>query len=918
MSIRGHFDGIDGIKASGWTQDAAQSEKRLMIELLDGKDVLVRAQADAFRPDLQQAGIGDGAYGFQIPLPESLFDGKEHILNVVVEGKVQLKPSDIAFQSSAPQRCESIDLQGTSIVLKLENRGVGVGPVRYEVWEGTRKILERLEVPAGDGAVTLPLPSDVLDGMPHTFSVRVADPVCRLGEIAAVVPSLKRTGTVPFSSSVAAGAGTISGLAGFRYESLRNGLKKAMSLSKTDALASTLKRLVAAHEQVTRGFAGKSANFDDLEFPVVESPDVSVVMPVHNKFSVTYNALASLLLANNKSSFEVILVDDGSTDETLGAGQILKGVTLVRHDEAQGFIRSCNDGAGRAKGKYIVLLNNDVEVSDRWIDELVWPFENFDGVGLTGSKLLYPDGRLQEAGGIVWGNGAPWNYGRNGNPSDPRYSYTRQVDYISGASIMVPRDLWVALGGFDEEFVPAYYEDTDLAFRVRKAGRKTVFAALSQVIHYEGVSSGTDTGSGIKKYQKINEPKFRSRWAKEYRQNGIQGREPDIAKDRNVFKRVLMLDHQVPTPDKDAGSYAAVQEIRLLQSLGFKVTFAVESLTHFGESTQALQRMGVECLYGPYFSWLQDVLERRGQEFDVVYVTRYSVASRVVPHIKKYAPQAKIVFNNADLHFLREMRAAIAADDRQAMKNATDTRESELAVMRQVDLVLSYNEVEHAVIMSHNLNSSQVAKCPWVVDPREEVPSFSERCDVAYLGGFGHPPNVEAVCYFVSEVMPVLRKRVSGIRFLIYGSNIPPEVEALAGDDVVIKGFVEDVAEVYDTCRVLIASLLSGAGIKGKVIGALANGLPSVLSPVAAEGTGIRNGVEALIAKTPAQWASHIESIYSDEERWGAMSKAALIFARDQYSFTAGQELMKEALEKVGIHSDPEFATLYARTASQT
>ncbi len=916
MSIRGHFDGIDGIKATGWAQDSRHPEKRLMVELREGEEVLARAEATRFRADLKQADIGDGAHGFQIPLPASLYDGQTHTLSIVAEGKSTLDPGNIEFQSGAPRQCQSLDLRGTSIVVSLDAADAGEKPARYQVWEGLRKVLEAVESVDDDGQIVLQLPSDVLDGMPHRFSVLVSEPACRLGEIAVITPSLKHVSDISASEATSTDSGQLSAIAGFRYESLRRGLARAVEHTREEGLSTVLKRLLAAHEQVVRGFSGKPAGYETLTFPVHKQPDVSIVMPVHNKFSVTYNGLASLLLANNDHSFEVILVDDGSTDETLKAAKIFQGVNLVRHDQAQGFLRSCNDGASRAKGRYVLLLNNDVEVSDRWIDELIWPFDNFEDVGLTGSKLLYPDGRLQEAGGIVWGSGAPWNYGRNGNPADPRYSYTRQVDYLSGASIMIPREFWQELGGFDEDFVPAYYEDTDLAFRVRQAGRKSVFAALSQVVHFEGVSSGTDTGSGIKKYQKLNEPKFRSRWAKEYRRNGIEGREPDIAKDRNVYRRVLMLDSQVPAPDKDAGSYAAIQEIRLLQSLGFKVTFAVESLAHEGKNTQALQRMGVECLYGPYYTSLEHVLRQRGGEFDLVYVTRHSVASKIISAVRKFAPQARILFNNADLHFLREMRAAIAADDKIAKKHAEKTRKKELRVMSQVDLVLSYNEVEHAVILSHNMDSTVVAKCPWVVDSSTDVPAFSQRRDIAFLGGYGHPPNVEAVRYFALEVMPLLRRRMPDVRFLIYGSNVPGEIESLADEDVLIKGFVEDVAEVYNSCRVFIACLLSGAGIKGKVIGALASGVPSVLSQIAAEGTGIRDGVEALIARTPEQWVSQIESLYSNEKNWSEMSRAAMRYAETQYSFRAGQQVMKEALKKVGVHAEPDFATLYSASAS--
>lgn len=915
MQIRGNFDGVNGTVAAGWAQNSAAPEKRLVVELFDGKKILARQEASTFRGDLKAANIGDGAHAFEFPLPAEIFDGQVHRLTVVAEGKHRLAPADVEFCASVPLGGQTVELDGAALAVRLH------GSIRhasvFEVWDNGRLAAQLQRQPDAAGLVVLPLPESSLDGMPHLFSVRVPDRGALIGELAAITPCLHAPDDVVRRLSGPQVKAGLSSMSALRYESLRSGLARCLDRKLDGAdLAAELASLLQVHEQVVRGFAATDTVFAPLTFPAHEAPDVSIVMPVHNKFEVTYNGLASLLLADNKASFELILVDDGSTDETCAAPGLISGIRYVRHEDAQGFVRSCNHGASLARGRYVVMLNNDVEVTNRWLDELIWPFEQFERVGLVGSKLLYPNGRLQEAGGIVWGSGAAWNYGRNGNPFEPRFNYTRQVDYISGASIMLPRALWNELGGFDEAFVPAYYEDTDLAFRVRRAGYKTLYAPLSRVVHFEGVSSGTSVESGIKKYQKINQPKFRARWAANYRNNGIEASDPDLVKDRNVALRALLLDSQTPTPDKDAGSYAAVQEMRLLQSLGFKISFASESLVFQGQYTEALQRMGVECLYAPYYLSLPQILERRGGEFDLVYITRYSVASNIIDAVRRWAPRAKIILNNADLHFLREMRLAIAKGDREQLRASLDTRSAELAVMNKVDLVLSYNEVEHAVIMSHNLDTTQVAKCPWVVDAPEHVPAFGPRKDVAFLGGFGHSPNVEAVEYFVGKVMPLLRKRLPGVNFLVYGSNVPESVRELAAADVIIKGYVHDVAQVYDTCRVFVAPLLSGAGIKGKVIGALAHGVPCVLSPVAAEGTEIRSGLEAFVASDPAAWADQIAKLHENEPVWSSMSEAARRFARERFSFEQGKNLMRLAVEGVGIYCDPEETALYQRAAA--
>ena len=176
------------------------------------------------------------------------------------------------------------------------------------------------------------------------------------------------------------------------------------------------------------------------------------------------------------------------------------------------------------RGQYVVLLNNDTEVTGDWLDALMRVFETRPDAGLVGSKLIYPDGSLQEAGGIVWQDGGAWNYGRGDDASRPAYNYVRETDYCSAASVMLPTELWKALGGFDLRYIPAYCEDSDLAFRVREAGYKVYVQPKSVVVHHEGKSNGTDTAAGIKHYQVLNHRKLVERWGAVFaghRPNGV-------------------------------------------------------------------------------------------------------------------------------------------------------------------------------------------------------------------------------------------------------------------------------------------------------------------------------------------------------------------------------------------------------------
>ena len=678
----------------------------------------------------------------------------------------------------------------------------------------------------------------------------------------------------------------------YRYQALRAHCETGSPAEIIAQLGTAIEALEAGHE---------SLKLRPLRFIEVEKPDVSIIIPAHNKVKVTYAALCALLLAWNKASFEVIVVDDASTDETTSLEEFVEGITVLHNETPERFIRACNAGVASARGTYVVLLNNDTEPTVGWLDALIDAFHRFDRVGLVGSRLLYPDGRQQEAGGIVWGNGDPWNYGRLENPWEPRFSYARQADYLSGAALMTTRAIWDNVGGLSSYLEPMYFEDTDLAFKVREAGFTTWYIPSSIVYHYEGLTSGTDTGSGFKRYQEVNRPKFKRRWAQAFTGSPKPGTAPDLEKDRGIVGRILFIDYTTPTPDRDAGSYAALQEIRLIQSLGYKVTFLPENLAWMGSYTEELQKMGVEMIVAPFVRSLDEFLDARAGEFDAFYVTRYHVMQNIASRIRARNPDARIIMNNADLHYLRLLRRAMADKDPAQIDAAREVREQEVAAMRSADLVLSYNTTEHAVIDAISEGTVKVMTCPWVLELPDAVAPRDGRSGLSFLGSFQHHPNVEGLEWFLREVMGPLASTRPDLRLSIYGSRMPEKIKKRASDTILPIGYIEDAAEAYDKHLIFVAPLLSGAGIKGKVLNALARGTPCVLSPVAAEGTGLRDGEDCLIAERPQDWAEAIARLHDDPVLWQRIADNARTFAARTYSFERGRELMRAALEAVEL-----------------
>ena len=637
------------------------------------------------------------------------------------------------------------------------------------------------------------------------------------------------------------------------------------------------------------------------KLPLATAPVVSIVVPVHGKWEFTEGCLRSLAALRTEHPFEVIVVDDASPDDSRTRLEGVEGIRVVSLDVNRGFVGACNAGIEASRGEFVLLLNNDTHVASDWLDPLVKVMDD-PTVGLVGSKLVYPDGRLQEAGGIIFSDGSGWNYGKFDNPEDPAYTYRRDVDYVSGASILVRRSVFDELGGLDTALSPAYYDDTDLAFGVRSLGLRVVYEPTSVVVHLEGGTHGTDEAVGLKAYQVVNRSKFVAKWA-----DALQEQLPPdpanvqrAARRRNGKGIVVVIDHYLPRPDEDSGSVRMMGMLKALRSLGYGVLFVPDNRYRHEPYSRTLQEFGIEVFYGG--GHLSAVLGSLADDIVAVIASRVTVAHRYLIDLRTLLPQVPFIFDTVDLHHLREEREAALAGT-PAGPRVEAVREFELGLVRAADTTLVVSSFEKAVLQE-KAPGSRVEVLPNVHVTVESHAPLEGREGLLFVGSFAHTPNADALRWFTSDVLPLIAERHPGIPVHVVGRDPLPDLVASAPSNVIYHGWVQDLAPIYARARIVIAPLRYGAGVKGKIGEAMSHGVPVVMTPVGAEGMDIVNGETALIATSAAAFADAVDKLLVDDDLWAELS----VNAKEHIEQIFGVEPFQRALTDVIAQARAERA----------
>ncbi len=630
---------------------------------------------------------------------------------------------------------------------------------------------------------------------------------------------------------------------------------------------------------------------------------VDIIIPTYGQPVYTLRCIASVLKdllisrdsINHHLDVKIQVVDDAHPNQD--GHHILQRlanqgcITFEINPTNLGFLESCNQAVARSRPNgFIVLLNNDIEVLPGWLLGLTDTLQQEPHVGLVGSKLIYPDGRLQEAGGIVWRDASAWNLGRLKQPDHPDFNYARSADYISGASIMLKRDTWDAIGGFDRQFRPAYYEDTDLALTIRDQGMKVIYQPTSQAIHHEGISCGTDLNQGIKAYQTANQLKFLEKWRERLSTHEPNGESLQRAKHRGSIGQILVIENLLLDPEGDAGSLFMMNYCLALQELGYVIHYVpIDNFCYMEDKALMMGARGLKVLAYPEIQSLDDIFQKHNLQFDLILLARPGNYQHL-EKLRELAPNVPISYFTHDLHFLRTQRTAENLEDptekKKIIRKSDRLKQLETDLFKSVDLVLHISEEENQI--AQELHSHNSVVLPPVVSsaPHHSSKNRPDRdpIRILFVGNFAHAPNLSAAQWLVDQIWPRVMDQRPDLQLLIAGKN-PPET-LVNKPNVEVLGYVDDLSALLNSVHLGIAPLLEGAGVKGKVLSALAHGLPMLTTSIGAEGivNPDRQCAAVRVADSAEAFAESLVELCSlSSEEWEQLSALGRSFIADHF-----------------------------------
>lgn len=650
------------------------------------------------------------------------------------------------------------------------------------------------------------------------------------------------------------------------------------------ALAPPKLSLEELREQVRKSSEASLQTFlassEQIVMPAPDSPRVTVIVVLWNQAALTLACLRSL--AEEVSvPMEVVIVDNASSDRTAELLEKVRNARILRMDENIGFLRGVNDALNEVRSGHVLLLNNDATLRCGTLSAAVKAMDSAPDVGAVGGPIILPNGALQEAGSIIWRDGSTQGYGRDDEPGRGSYMFRREVDYCSGAFLLIREGLFQQLGGFDEAYAPAYYEETDLCMRIRANGYRVVYEPCAAIDHFEfGSSTKVSTALDL---QTRNQKTFCEKHARVLAKGHLPASEANVlaARMRDDRRRILYIEDRVPLPNVGAGLPRANEILRLMVDAGFFVTFlpSTHPTDDWSETWAALPE-GVEVVMDVGLTGLEAFLARREGYYEQIFVSRPHNMAKLVEITKRrplLVKDVRVIYDAEAIFASRDLCKAELLGDVALRKRALREERKELALAATAQHVTAVNAMEAEHFQS--INGPTVSVLGHALSAVATPASFESRSHVLFLGNLAHEdsPNVDSYTWFVDDIMPHLDTLFEGpTRFLVAGRNDAASVRARHSEQVNLLGPIEDLPELFNKCRVFIAPTRYAAGIPHKVHQAASLGVPVVATSLLAKQLGWDDEHHLLVADTPENFATAVSRLFHDAALWESIRAAAL------------------------------------------
>ena len=633
-----------------------------------------------------------------------------------------------------------------------------------------------------------------------------------------------------------------------------------------------------------------------LHFTRAQEPVLSILVLTYNRAEYTYRCLESIL-HHADISYELIIVDNASADDTHRLLERLENVNILRNSVNVGLGEGCNQVARIARGTYLLLLDNDVMLTTGCLRALVETIARTSNCGAVGCKIVTLEGRLQEAGSIIWDDGATQAYGRDGSPGAPEASYLREVDYCSRACLLVRADVWERTGGLDPRYSPACYEDVDLCMSIRSLDLRVLYQPAAVALQEYAGSSAMDAQMLVSH----NQTRFADKWARKLAARPrVATGNVLCARDPSRRPALLFIDDRVDSPDFGAGMPRTWQVLTMLADMPYQVTYVplFDPMPHEPWLTK-LQQMGIEVMAG-LVDFEQFAKERTGA-YTILLVSRPHNMSAVHRLLRRHFPGATLVYDAEALYFVRDELSA-AALGRPDPVAARRQRSLETGLLRAADLIITVSEHERSMIAALAPELAERVSVwghPTLVRPT--LSPFDTRAGLLFVGSFlyADSPNEHAVRWFLDRVFPTVARKLACALDIV--GEAPRALRRRASESVTFAGFVPDLEAEFERHRIFVVPHQFSAGIPLKLIEAMSYGIPAVVSELTARQLGVCEDGIVLIGRTPEEFVCKITNLYTDPILWRRLRDGALRYVAEHCDPERFRAALRELLARAAI-----------------